>query len=222
MSVMMRTVRGVGYNVIYIDKDPSDPYKGWTWVEFTCDDVRKFAIPDDAPDTYKKAGRSPDRFKYPNRGNLPSRGRTGGKKFTLNIDGELIALKANKSLTIKALKAWLQTWVKSEGTTLITADGRSYPLDDGNSKKQICFVYFILNEDSNAIKIGKAKDVNKRLKTLQTSSPAELKLIKSVQTAGEAKALELEKSLHEEFQVIRLNGEWFRAEQNLLTYIENL
>jgi hypothetical protein len=33
------------------------------------------------------------------------------------------------------------------------------------------YVYFILNRDNQAIKIGFAKDVKKRLDTLQTSSP---------------------------------------------------
>ena len=87
---------------------------------------------------------------------------------------------------------------------------------------QAHFIYFILNEDSNAIKIGRAKDLAKRMNALQTSSPAKLKLIKSVQVEGGKEAHELEQSLHKKFSEIRLAGEWFKAEANLLEYISQL
>nr|WP_292760033.1 GIY-YIG nuclease family protein [Nostoc sp. NOS(2021)] len=72
------------------------------------------------------------------------------------------------------------------------------------------------------MKIGRAKDVAKRVKSLQTSSPAELKLIKIVQVKGSEEAQELEQSLHKQFSEIRLAGEWFKAEVNLLEYINQL
>ncbi len=91
-------------NVVYIDKDPNDPYKGWGWVEVTTEDSKKFGIPLEYPETYTKFCRSPiPRQDLPNNGNLPSRGTSGTKKFTLNIDGELVTIRAQKSLTIQAV-----------------------------------------------------------------------------------------------------------------------
>jgi predicted GIY-YIG superfamily endonuclease len=87
---------------------------------------------------------------------------------------------------------------------------------------QAHFVYFILNEDSNAIKIGIAKNLARRMMSLQTSSPAKLKLIKSIQVTVGKEALELEQSLHNKFREIRLAGEWFKAETYLLEYISQL
>ncbi|MGG6298048.1 GIY-YIG nuclease family protein [Leptolyngbya sp. AN02str] len=58
--------------------------------------------------------------------------------------------------------------------------------------------------------------------TLQTSSPAKLKLIKPIQTEGSENTHKLEQSLHQQFHEIRLAGEWFKAEADLLSYIEHL
>lgn len=60
------------------------------------------------------------------------------------------------------------------------------------------------------------------MKALQTSSPALLRLIKSVQVEGTKEAHELEQSLHKQFSEIRLAGEWFKAEISLLDYISQL
>ncbi|MCY7321092.1 MAG: GIY-YIG nuclease family protein, partial [Phormidesmis sp. CAN_BIN36] len=76
--------------------------------------------------------------------------------------------------------------------------------------------------DSKAIKIGLAKDSTKRLKALQTSSPAKLKIIKTVQVDGLKAAQELEQSLHKQSSEIRLAGEWFKAETSLLKYLSQL
>ncbi|MGG6294977.1 GIY-YIG nuclease family protein [Leptolyngbya sp. AN02str] len=210
------------WNTIYIDKDPNDPYKGWSWVEVTAEDRQRFGIPTKLPDTYKKICSSlSERAKLPNNGNLPSRGRAGAKRFILNIDGELIPVRVHKTLTIDAICGWVKTWAASN-TRLITPGNRTISLDGEKLAHQSHFIYFVLNEDSNAIKIGRAKDLAKRLKTLQTSSPAKLKLIKSIQVEGSEDAHKLEQSLHKQFHEIRLAGEWFKAEANLLSYIDQL
>jgi hypothetical protein len=49
-----------------------------------------------------------------------------------------------------------------------------------------------------------------------------LKLIKSVQVEGAKEAQELERALHQQFREMRLAGEWFKAEANLLEYISQL
>lgn len=208
------------WNVIYIDRDPNNLYKGWGWVEVTTEDIKRFGIPTKYPDTYTKFSVS-ERFNLPNNGNLPSRGRAGTKKFTLNIDGELIAIRAQKSLTIQAVCAWIKTWA-SPDVKIVTPGNRTLSVRGEKLSHQTYFVYFILNEDSNAIKIGRAKNLEKRMKALQTSSPAKLKLIKAIQVDGNKKAQGLERSLHQQFREIRLTGEWFRAAANLREYIHRL
>lgn len=104
----------------------------------------------------------------------------------------------------------------------MTPGGRTHQLDGDKVGNQAHFIYFIFNADSNAIKIGRAKNVSKRLQALQTSSPAMLKLLKTIPVEGLGAARELERSLHQQFQSLRLNGEWFRAGIALRDYIEKL
>lgn len=210
------------WHTIYIDRDPNNPYKGWGWVEVTREDREKFDIPIGYPKTYIKSCRCPsERLKLPNGGNLPSRGKAGAKKFILSLDGELITIRSQKSLTIQAICAWIKTWA-SLNAKIVTPGNRTHSIDGEKLAYQAHFVYFIFNEDSNAIKIGRAKDLPKRMKALQTSSPTRLRLIKSVQVEGGEEAQQLEKLLHKQFNEIRLAGEWFKAEANLLDYISQL
>ena len=205
---------------IYIDKDTSDPYKGWGRIEIKGEDIKKFNIPTKYPDTYtkKSVGES---HKFPNYGSLPSRGKAGRKKFTLNLNGELIIIKAHKSFTIKAIRAWLRTWA-DPNSKLITPGKRTYSLNGEKVGNQAYFIYFLLNKDSSAIKIGQTKNLEKRIRTLQTSSPAKLKLLKSLQVEGSEEALKQEQSLHQKFSPIKITGEWFKAEKELLDYISQL
>lgn len=218
----IRVMDKIYWHTIYVDRDPNDPYKGWGWVRVTTEDSKRFGIPTGYPDTYTRFCRSSsDRLKLPNNGNLPSRGKAGAKKFTLNLDGEIVTIRAQKSLTIQAICTWIKTWA-SPNAKLVTPGNRTHSLDGEKLAHQAHFIYFILNEDSNAIKIGRAKDLAKRMNALQTSSPVKLRLIKSVQVEGGKEAHELEQLLHRQFNEIRLAGEWFKAEANLLEYINQL
>ncbi|RCJ23529.1 helicase [Nostoc sp. ATCC 43529] len=223
-------------HVIYIDRNPNNPDEGWGWVEVTTEDMKRFAIPNKHPgmrEVIKEKEITVTRYKnsipyrvtythtYQDFVRPPSRGKAGAKNFILNIDGELITIKAQKSLNIEALCAWIKTWA-SANVKIVTPGNRTLSLDGEKLAHQAHFVYFILNQDSNAIKIGRAKDVAKRMKSLQTSSPAQLKLIKIVQVDSMEEAQELEQSLHKQFSEIRLAGEWFKAQANLLEYINQL
>lgn len=223
-------------NVIYIDRNPNNPNEGWGWVEVTTEDMKRFGIPSKHPTTRrvtKTKEITVTRYKdsipytetyintYEDFVRPPSRGKAGAKKFTLNLDGELVTIRAQKSLTIQAICTWIKTWA-SPNAKLVTPGNRTHSLDGDKLAHQAHFIYFILNEDSNAIKIGRAKDLAKRMNALQTSSPAKLRLIKSVQVEGGEEAHELEQSLHKKFSKIRLAGEWFKAEANLLEYISQL
>ncbi len=76
-------------------------------------------------------------------------------------------------------------------------------------------VYFILAPDSMLIKIGQAKDVPKRLSSLRSSSPCELRLLASVRCYGD-----LESFLHKRLLSSRVHGEWFRPDDRVLAAVE--
>jgi len=217
-------------SVVFIERTPGDPDKGWGWVEVELGDIRRFEIDTKIPSTrfttkqklrYDLETNSIQSYEDHCIVRPPSRGKAGGKKFTLNISGELVTIKAQKSLTIQAICSWVKTWADPQ-TKIVTSGSRTHSLDGDKLNHQAHFVYFIYNKDSNAIKIGRAKDLTKRMQSLQTSSPSQLKLIKSVQVEGAKNAQDLEQSLHKQFGEIRLAGEWFKAEVHLLEYISQL
>lgn len=76
------------------------------------------------------------------------------------------------------------------------------------------FVYFVTYENG-PIKIGKAKNISNRMKTLQTSVPHKLKLL-GVMGGCDG----LEKSLHRKFSSLRLEGEWFENKDPLISFID--
>lgn len=145
-----------------------------------------------------------------------NRGKAGGKKFTVVDSRETVKLIVQKSLTVKAVCAWVRTWA-SLGAEIITPGGKTISLD-GDNLATTEYIYFIHSEESNAVKIGRAKDVDQRLKSLQTAHPHRLKVIKTFKVKGGKAAQELENILHQKFDDIRLSGEWFKAEQELLNF----
>lgn len=76
-------------------------------------------------------------------------------------------------------------------------------------------IYFIRKGKTGPIKIGRTSDIENRLKGLQTGSELKLNLIKTI--PGNPK---LEAYLHEKFKSIRLEGEWFSPDNNLLNLIK--
>ncbi|MCG9890855.1 MAG: GIY-YIG nuclease family protein [Thermosynechococcaceae cyanobacterium MS004] len=208
----------------------SDPAQGWGWVEVSLADAQRFGIKTEHPSSRRVTKRklkydetTDSVYEYIDQNHVvrpPSRGKAGGKKFAINIQGEILTINVQKSLTNDAVCAWIRTWAPPEAK-IITPGNRAYSIEGEKLAHQAHFVYFILNADSNAIKIGRARDLGKRMKALQTSSPAELQLLKSIQVNSAKEAEELEKSLHRRFYEIRLAGEWFKAEGELLEYIQS-
>ena len=68
-------------------------------------------------------------------------------------------------------------------------------------------VYFIT--DGRFTKIGKANDVLRRLKELQTATPYELEILRIFKCSNEREAYNLEQFFHTSFQDKRVKGEWF-------------
>lgn len=75
------------------------------------------------------------------------------------------------------------------------------------------YIYFV--QVAKFIKIGFAVDVGKRIKALQAGCPFPMRLLGTMK--GPAY---IETRLHERFDNLRRNGEWFSAGKRLLSFIE--
>ena len=139
------------------------------------------------------------------------------RRFTVHSHGQVIQLVAQKKLTIEAVLHFVRTWAEADAK-VITPGKRTITLSKEKAEAP-SYVYFVLNRDSNAVKIGSAKNVRRRLAALQTSSPAQLKLLGSIKAKSIKAAQNLEQSLHQKFADLRIIGEWFRSEKELLHYI---
>ena len=78
------------------------------------------------------------------------------------------------------------------------------------------YIYFIADEDGY-IKIGHAGHPQARLKSLQTASRQELRLLAT--TPG---AVADEKALHAKFSDDHVRGEWFKPSRELCEYIQEV
>lgn len=78
-------------------------------------------------------------------------------------------------------------------------------------------VYFIQGETNPLIKIGIASDLNSRLSGIQTGNPDRLKVLATIPGGKEE-----EKIIHNKFSHLRIRGEWYKPEPDLLSYIHSL
>jgi Meiotically Up-regulated Gene 113 (MUG113) protein len=85
------------------------------------------------------------------------------------------------------------------------------------SESEAQYVYFIQAGEGGPLKVGIAFDVNARLRSLQTASPFDLRLLGSVPGARRA-----EEALHHIFAPHRLRGEWFSPHPVLLGVVNDL
>jgi plasmid stabilization system protein ParE len=77
------------------------------------------------------------------------------------------------------------------------------------------YIYFLRLGDT--IKIGRAVNVERRIRELQVAHPNTLKLLAVVPAH-----IALETELQRRFSALRVNREWFRAEEPLLAFIERV
>jgi len=85
-------------------------------------------------------------------------------------------------------------------------------------------VYFIKSEDMRAIKIGYSNShlgVIRRLKVMKTGNADHLDILTIIDESKFSNTLthSLEKFLHIRFKHLKIRGEWFRAEYELLEFI---
>lgn len=75
-------------------------------------------------------------------------------------------------------------------------------------------IYFIQQGIAGPIKIGKTEDMKSRMHDLQVGNPDQLRLV-GVQDRDEI-------TLHIKYRDHRLRGEWFKASQEIVDYINQL
>lgn len=78
-------------------------------------------------------------------------------------------------------------------------------------------VYFIRNPDSGLIKIGTTAYLSRRLSCLRSHSGAELELLGSLPGNRYVEA-----GLHSRWAGLRVRGEWFRPDPEILEWIKCL
>jgi hypothetical protein len=79
-------------------------------------------------------------------------------------------------------------------------------------------IYFVTCAVENfPVKIGMAVDMDRRLENLRTALPFDVVLLASKR--GTAKD---EAALHKQFEHLRLRGEWFRRERELMEFVERV
>lgn len=103
-----------------------------------------------------------------------------------------------------------------EGMTFrMTTPSEQAFMDAGFDAEQARWsVYFIQQGADGPIKIGVTVDVEKRRRVLQTGSAQTLVLLSTIKGTEKQEA-----ELHRRFKHLRLRGEWFRPEPELLAYI---
>ena len=80
-------------------------------------------------------------------------------------------------------------------------------------------LYFIQRGGAQGpIKIGETTFIDRRIRALQSGSSEPLTLLHECQQSGDLS----ERRLHRRFRSLRLEGEWFRADDELLNFVSAL
>ena len=82
------------------------------------------------------------------------------------------------------------------------------------NESRATFVYFIFNPQTNEIKIGQSVQPESRLATLAREQDAKLILLGTMEDR-----VPLETILHRQFAHLKVKGEWFAADDELVDYV---
>jgi hypothetical protein len=88
----------------------------------------------------------------------------------------------------------------------------------GIYREEAMFIYFIQIAEDGPIKIGRTRDVKKRLYTLQTGHHKELRVV-HMESPPRGESLRVEQKYHALFKNLRIRGEWFKPGPALLDFI---
>lgn len=93
------------------------------------------------------------------------------------------------------------------------------PLSEiGAPETEGLWIYFAQQENGGPIKIGSARRIYGRLSELQVGNPSRLCLVGYF--AIETRAIEAD--VHQRFDHLRVRGEWFAAERELVAFVTSL
>jgi len=81
-------------------------------------------------------------------------------------------------------------------------------------------VYFVRAGERGPIKAGVSSRFAERLPSLQGANADKLNILGVIPCVSRSDAFSLEYALKQRFAALQINGEWFRPEPELLTYIE--
>jgi hypothetical protein len=76
------------------------------------------------------------------------------------------------------------------------------------------YVYFVQVGSRGDIKIGYSTNIMKRMNSLSSSMPENIKLLGYI--TGD---LNREKELHKMFRILNVKGEWFRCDKSIIEYL---
>jgi predicted GIY-YIG superfamily endonuclease len=192
--------------VFFTPQYPAEPKRGMGYIEIDEEIVTRVGI----IAIYRSSGYGgrlnvvgPDGIKFTAYCDNPyGFGGRNKRSFVVHSHGEAIRLVAQKKLTIDAVLHFVSTWADKDAK-VITPGKRTMTLSKEKAKHP-CYVYFVLNRDSKAIKIGLTKNIQRRLAALQTSSPAQLELLLSIKVESVQAAKNKERWLHEKFAELRI------------------
>lgn len=128
----------------------------------------------------------------------------------VHAGGRTVAKRFKPSVPLTEIRRWRERTRAERATIAKIAkeDARAVK----RSPSGWCYIYFIRSGDT--VKIGRAVDVSERLRTFQTSHPADLALLAAI--PGHAV---LEPAIHQRFQHLHAHGEWFYLADDLLRFI---
>lgn len=77
-------------------------------------------------------------------------------------------------------------------------------------------LYLILDTSNKKLKIGRSKNVNKRLRQLQTSNSGCLSLLFTIKGKGYC-----EEYVHKKFSHLHIKGEWYEYDNSIIDYFKS-
>jgi len=83
-------------------------------------------------------------------------------------------------------------------------------------------VYILHAVGTRYYKIGRATNITKRIKGIQTSNPHRIELVKFCETDGRCSSVDIEKIMHEKFKKKHFRGEWFTLTQDDFTIFDQI
>ncbi len=107
------------------------------------------------------------------------------------------------------------------GTNLsvkISLEGDGVVVERKQNKKE-GFVYLLYSASNNLYKIGRAKELNTRNKSIAKQSPVEVELVHYFKSKD---SVEAEKMLHRKYANLRTRGEWFALLDKDVRYIKSI